>query len=193
MIGLITRRIESENCLCLLNHRPEFQHHWQSHANITQLFLERLTDEQMESMVNQITDSKSLPKDLLARIISKTDGVPLFVEQVINQVLESGILEEKNGHYELTAPLDLIAVPMTLQDSLMARLDNSVSAKRLAQLGSALGREFSFELISAVSGLENEILLDNLSRLVKIQILHAKVLFAAAMGELAFGAKIDEI
>ena len=174
VIGLITRRIESENCLCLLNHRPEFQHHWQSHANITQLFLERLTDEQMESMVNQITDSKSLPKDLLARIISKTDGVPLFVEQVINQVLESGILEEKNGHYELTAPLDLIAVPMTLQDSLMARLDNSVSSKRLAQLGSALGREFSFELISAVSGLENEILLDNLSRLVKIQILHAK-------------------
>jgi len=174
VIGLLILRTESERCLCLLTHRPEFRHPWQSHASMTQLFLEHLTDGQIELMVNQMTKGKPLPKELLQQVMLKTDGVPLFVEQIVHQVLESGILQEINGRYEFIAPLDSIAVPMTLQDSLMARLDKSVAAKQLAQLGAALGREFSFELVSAVSGLEFEEVIASLSQLVKIQILNVR-------------------
>ncbi|MGI8550040.1 MAG: ATP-binding protein [Dehalococcoidia bacterium] len=86
--------------------------------------------------------------------MARTDGVPLFVEELTRMLLESGLLVEREGHYELNGPLPPLAIPSTLRDSLMARLDRLANVKEVAQLGAVLGRSFSYELLQAVSTLE---------------------------------------
>src|SRR5262249_60118747 len=95
-----------------------------------------------------------------------TDGVPLFVEELTKTVLESGLLTAVDDHYELTGPLPPLAIPSTLQDSLMARLDRFAPVRELAQLGATIGREFSYELLHAVSPLNDETLQHGLQQLV---------------------------
>jgi predicted ATPase len=97
-----------------------------------------------------VAQGKSLPPQVLAEVVAKTDGVPLFIEELTKMLLESGLLEEHGDHYALTGPLPPLAIPNTLQDSLMARLDRLAPVKSLAQLGAALGREFSYSLLHAV-------------------------------------------
>src|SRR5262245_669688 len=102
-------------------------------------------------MVEKITGGKSLPAEVQQQIASKTDGVPLFVEELTKMVLESGLLSEGEDHYKLTGPLPSLSIPSTLHDSLMARLDRLAPVRGLAQMGATLGREFSYGLIRAVS------------------------------------------
>ena len=102
-------------------------------------------------MTSRVARGKSLPADVVAQVVSKTDGVPLFVEELTKMLLESGLLEEREDRYELTGPLPPLAIPNTLHDSLMARLDRLATVKGLAQLGATLGREFSYALLQAVS------------------------------------------
>ena len=91
---------------------------------------------------------------MLQHVVAKTDGVPLFVEELTKTVLESGLLQETEEHYELTGPLPPLAIPATLHDSLMARLDRLATVKAVAQLGAVLGRTFSYEVLQAVTPLD---------------------------------------
>jgi predicted ATPase len=119
-----------------------------------------------------MTDGKSLPRELLDQIVARTDGVPLFIEELTKTVLESGLLREADGCYELTGPLPPLAIPSTLHASLLARLDRLASVKDVAQIGAAIGREFSYALIATVAALPERDLNAALAQLV-----HAELIF----------------
>src|SRR5262249_50849331 len=147
--------------------RPEFSPPWGSRAYLTPLVLSRLARTQAEEMVGKVTGGKALPAEVFTQIVRKTDGVPLFVEELTKMVLESGLLREGEGHYELTGPLPPLAIPATLQDSLMARLDRLATVKEVAQLGATVGREFSYELMQAVAPADEASLQQGLRQLVE--------------------------
>jgi len=105
-----------------------------------------------------MTDGKTLPQEVLQQLIAKTDGVPLFVEEITKSLLESGQLNPVDGHYALTGSFSTFAIPTTLQDSLMARLDRLMTGKVIAQLGATIGRQFSFALLQAVAQLNDRTL-----------------------------------
>ena len=115
------------------------------------LALTRLGRREGAAMVEQVVGNKALPDEVSAQIAAKTDGVPLFVEELTKTVLESGLLSDAGDRYELTGPLPPLAVPSTLHDSLLARLDRLVPVKEVAQIGAAIGREFSHTLLVAVA------------------------------------------
>jgi predicted ATPase len=117
-------------------------------------------------MALQVTGGKALPAEILAQILERTDGVPLFLEELTRTMLESGLLTDAGDHYELTGPLPPLAIPANLHDSLMARLDRLAPVKELAQIGAVIGREFSHELITAVADRPREKLESELDQLV---------------------------
>ena len=125
-------------------------------------------------MIDRITGGKPLPEEVLEQILAKTDGVPLFVEELTKTVLESGLLREENGSYILGAPLTPLAIPSTLQDSLMARLDRLAPIKEIAQIGAAIGREFSYRLLEAVSPIKRVELENALSQLVASELIYQR-------------------
>ena len=136
--------------------------------------LSRLGQPQVEVMVEQVTRGKAFPAEVLQQIVRKTDGVPLFVEELTKMVLESGLLREVDDHYELTGPLPPLAIPSTLQDSLMARLDRLSTVREIVQLGATLGREFSYELLQIVSPLDEGILQQGLRQLVEAEVVYQR-------------------
>ena len=123
-------------------------------------------------MTSQVAHGKALPPEVVEQVVAKTDGVPLFVEELTKMVLESGLLQEREERYELTGPLPPLAIPATLHDSLMARLDRLATVKGLAQLGATLGREFSYELLQAVSPWDEGTLQRGLHQLVEAEFLY---------------------
>jgi predicted ATPase len=123
-------------------------------------------------MTSQVAHGKTLPAEVLEQVVAKTDGVPLFVEELTKMVLESGLLQEYEERYELTGPLPPLAIPATLHDSLMARLDRLATVKALAQLGATLGREFSYALLQAVSPGDEATLRRGLQQLVAAEFLY---------------------
>ncbi len=123
-------------------------------------------------MTCQVARGKALPAEVVEQVVAKTDGVPLFVEELTKMVLESGLLQEQENRYALTGPLPPLAIPTTLHDSLMARLDRLATVKGLAQLGATLGREFSYELLHAVSPWDEETLRRGLAQLVETEFLY---------------------
>src|SRR5262245_22058268 len=137
--------------LALWTFRPDFSPPWTGRSHLTQLTLHRLPRQQAAEMTGRVAHGKALPAEVVEQVVAKTDGVPLFVEELTKMVLESGLLQERAGRYELAGPLPALAIPATLHDSLMARLDRLAAVKGLAQLGATLGREFSYELLHAVS------------------------------------------
>ncbi len=166
LLDLIVDRGSTPNLLTLLTFRPDFSPPWLSCPYVTPITLNRLTRKQVAIMVEHVTKSKLLPSEVMKQIVSKTDGVPLFVEELTKMVLDSGLLQERDGGYELTQPLLSLAIPTTLQDSLTARLDQLGTAKELAQLGAVMGSQFSDEVLGAVSPLDDKTLHKELSRLV---------------------------
>jgi predicted ATPase len=129
--------------LTLLTCRPEFHSSWGFRAHPTPLTLNRLPRSQVSQMIGRVAGGKALPLEVVAQIVTKTDGVPLFVEELTKMVLESGLLREGEEHYELVGPLPPLAIPATLHDSLMARLDRLAMVKDMAQLGATIGRRAS--------------------------------------------------
>jgi predicted ATPase len=158
--------------LAVLTFRPEFTPPWGSHCYLGQVTLSRLGPSQVEVMVEKVTGSKPLPREGVQQIASKTDGVPLFMEELTKMVVESDLVRAVDGHYELNGPLPLLAIPSTLQDSLMARLDRLASVRDIAQMGATLGREFTYELLQAVSPLNEESLQRGLKQLVKVELVY---------------------
>ena len=169
-LELITRVIEQADGMRLLlvaTTRPEFEAPWPHHRHITSLALSRLDRSEGQAIVNGISHRKALPLQVLDQIVTRADGVPLFIEELTKTVLESGLLRETTSRYELTGPLPPLAIPSTLQASLLARLDRlATAAKGVAQLCAAIGREFSYSIVSAVAGLPEADLLAALSQLV---------------------------
>jgi len=151
MLNLLIDRARTIPLLILLTHRPEFESRWSEHGHVTALNLSKLTRAQSGAMVSRVAGGKTLPGNLLEQVIAKTDGVPLFVEELTKSILESGELKEGAERYDYVGTTHDITIPATLRDSLMARLDRYVPVKEIAQLGAAIGREFSYELIEAVA------------------------------------------
>ncbi len=164
-LDLIVPRIADLSVLLVITHRPEYQPSWFALGHLTPLALTRLGRNQAAAMVEKVTGGKSMPDEVLDQIVAKTDGVPLFVEELTKTVLEIGLLEELDDSYALTGPVPELAIPSTLRDSLMARLDHLAAAKKVAQIGACIGREFPHELIAAVSPLPVDELNDLLAQL----------------------------
>jgi TOMM system kinase/cyclase fusion protein len=158
--------------LALWTFRPDFHPPWTGRAHLTQVTLPRLPRRQAAEMTGQVARRKALPAEVVAQVVAKTDGVPLFVEELTKMILESGLLQEREERYELTGPLPPLAIPATLHDSLMARLDRLAAVKGLAQLGATLGREFSYELLHAVSPWDEAALQRGLHQLVQAEFLY---------------------
>ncbi|MGB9150630.1 MAG: AAA family ATPase [Burkholderiales bacterium] len=136
--------------LMILTHRPDFVPPWEALGHVSGIRLSKLSRAQCGLLVSRLTGGKALPPELLDNILGKTDGVPLFVEEVTKNVLESGMLRQEGDSYIYGHAGNSITVPTTLRDSLMARLERSAEAKEIAQIGAVIGREFSHELILAV-------------------------------------------
>src|SRR5437764_4340879 len=136
--------------------RPEFQPPWIGQPQVTMLALNRLDRRDRTALIAQIADGKALPDDVADQIAERTDGVPLFVEELTRSVLESGLLREETDRYVLDRALPPLAIPTSLHDSLMARLDRLASVRQVAQIGAAIGREFSYALLHAVSRLPED-------------------------------------
>ncbi len=174
LISLLIDQSPSVRILILLTFRPDFRPPWAIRSHVTHISLSRLTRRQVERMVMKVTRGKALPAEVLEQLVTKSDGVPLFVEEMTRMVLESGLVKEKEGTYELIESLPSLAIPSTLQDSLMARLDRLGTDKQVAQLGATLGREFSYELIQAVSPMDEPTLQQGLVRLVDAELLYQR-------------------
>jgi class 3 adenylate cyclase/tetratricopeptide (TPR) repeat protein len=166
---LIDQSAQVRLCLALTT-RPEFHPPWTMMAHLTSLTLRRFTPAQVERLATHVVGDKTLPPAVLQEVIRKTDGVPLFVEELIKTVLESGLLREQADHYELSGPLPPLAIPATLHDALMARLDRLAAVKVVAQLGAAIGRTFTYELIQAVAQLDAATLQVALAQLVETEV-----------------------
>jgi predicted ATPase len=160
--------------LALWIFRPDFSPPWTGRSHLTQVTLPRLPRQQATEMTDRVAHGKALPAEVVAQVVAKTDGVPLFVEELTKMVLESGLLQEREDRYELTGPLPPLAIPTTLHDSLMARLDRLAAVKGLAQLGATLGREFSYELLQAVSPWDEDTLQRGLHQLVEAEFLYQR-------------------
>jgi predicted ATPase/class 3 adenylate cyclase len=173
-LGVLIDQTPTASLYLLLTCRPEFQPSWSHRSYLTEVTVTRLSREQIIRMAVQIAGGKSLPDEILQQIVNKTDGVPLFVEELTKAVLESGMLKDVNGQYEITGSVSALAIPATLHDSLMARLDRLVSAKGIAQLGAVIGRQFSYELLEAVSQLDAPTLQRELGRLVEAELLYQR-------------------
>jgi class 3 adenylate cyclase len=135
LLSLILDQVATMSVLVVLTFRPDFPPPWASRAHFTHLTVSRFTRKQTELMVERVTAGKPLPAEVVQQVVTRTDGVPLFVEELTKMVLESGLLREEDGRYVLAGPLPPLAIPTTLQDSLMARLDRLATVKDVAQLG----------------------------------------------------------
>jgi predicted ATPase len=129
---------------------------------------------QAVEVIRQVAHGKLLPPEVVEQIVAKTDGVPLFVEELTKMVLEAGLLQERDERYALAGPLHPLAIPTTLHDSLMARLDRLAAVKALAQLGATLGREFSYALLRAVAPWDEATLQRGLHQLVAAEFLYQR-------------------
>jgi class 3 adenylate cyclase/predicted ATPase len=169
VLTLYLEQILTVRMFTVLTFRPDFTPPWGPHSYFTQLTLNRLGRQQVEAMVEQVTGGKVLPSEVLRQIVAKTDGVPLFVEELTKMVIESVVYVGARR----AVPLPL-AIPATLQDALMARLDRLGSVKEIAQMGATLGREFSYELFHAVSPLDEATLQQGLRQLVDAELLYQR-------------------
>src|SRR5262249_33937956 len=147
---LTVERVRQLPVLALFTFRSEFEPPWAGLPNVGTLTLGRLDPNDVENMVTQVTGGRVLPAEGMKQIVDKSDGNPLFIEELTKTVLEAGILVEDAEGYRLDGPLPPLAIPETLQDSLMARLDRLARVREIAQIGAAIGREFSYSLVRAL-------------------------------------------
>jgi class 3 adenylate cyclase/predicted ATPase len=166
VLDSIVHRVQEARVLAVITYRPEFEAPWKAISHVTTLTLTRLSRQQGTTMVERITAGKALPREVLEQILAKTDGVPLFLEELTKTILESSLLRDAGDHYVLTGLLPPLAIPATLQDSLTARLDRLAPVKEVAQIGAAIGREFAYELLTAVAPMRDHDLADALHQLV---------------------------
>jgi predicted ATPase/class 3 adenylate cyclase/predicted negative regulator of RcsB-dependent stress response len=174
LLGLLLEQVPLVPMLNVLTFRPEFTPPWPIRSHMTPLTLNRLERVQVEALILQLAGGKALPGEVVQHIVTRTDGVPLFVEELTKMLLASDLLWETAEHYELTGPLLTVAIPATLQESLMARLDQLNMAREVAQLGAVLGREFAYDMLQALATMEDGTLQDGLAQLVAAELLYQR-------------------
>ena len=152
---LLVDRVLTLRVLMILTFRPEFTPPWIGRTHVTMLTLNRLPRRQ-PGVVAHVTGGKALPKEISDQIVDRTDGVPLFIEELTKSVVESGIVTEASDHYDLAGATAQRAIPSSLHASLLARLDGLAPTHEVAQIGAALGRSFSYELINVVAEMPKE-------------------------------------
>jgi class 3 adenylate cyclase/predicted ATPase len=170
LLDLTVERLRQLPVLALFTVRPEFEPPWVGLPNVSTLTLGRLDSKNVENIVRQVTGGRALPTEVMNQIVGKTDGNPLFVEELTKAVLEGDILVEDGDGYRLDGPLPPLAIPTTLQDSLMARLDRLAPVKEIGQIGAVIGREFSYSLICQVAGRDEPSLKDALAKLEQAEL-----------------------
>jgi predicted ATPase len=171
LLDLVIDRVPTLPVVVIVTFRPEFAPPWVGRSHVTLLSLNRLPPRQRAEMIAQVSGGKALPRDIADQIIDRTDGVPLFVEEMTKAVIESGLLRDAGDRYMVVGPLAPLAIPATLQASLLARLDRLAPTREVAQIAAALGRQFSHELISAVAALPPPQLDDALEQLVTAELI----------------------
>jgi TOMM system kinase/cyclase fusion protein len=171
-LNLLVDQGPTARVLALFTFRPDFSPPWTGRSHCTQVTVNRLLRRQAVEVIRQVAHGKALPAEVVEQIVAKTDGVPLFVEELTKMVLDAGLLEEQADHYAVTGPQPPLAIPTTLHDSLMARLDHLAAVKGLAQLGATLGREFPYDLLQAVSPWDEGTLRRGLQQLVEAEFLY---------------------
>src|SRR4029077_19628947 len=170
LLDLTVERVRQLPVLALFTFRPEFEPPWIGLPNVGTLTLGRLDPNDVENMVARVTGGRALPTEVMKQIVAKTDGNPLFVEELTKAVLETGILVEDGEGYRLEGPLPPLAIPETLQDSLMARLDRLAPVREIAQIGAAIGREFFYSMVRMLVGRDETALKHALAQLEQAEL-----------------------
>ena len=170
VLDLTVERVRALPVLVLITFRSEYEAPWTGLSHVTSIALERLAPAEVETLAEHVA-GKPLPLEVTAQIVAKTDGVPLFVEELTKTVLEGGLLVAGPQGWHLDGPLPPFAIPATLQDSLAARLDRLAPVKEIAQIGAAIGREFSYSLLRAVAGRDEPALRAALAQLEEAELL----------------------
>jgi class 3 adenylate cyclase/predicted ATPase len=168
----LVEQVATTHLFVLLTFRPTFHPPWPIRAHMLYLTLSRLPRHQAARLIEQVAGGKALPPEVQQQLLTRTDGVPLFVEELTKMILESGILREGPDRHELMGALPPLAIPSTIQDSLMARLDRLGTGKLVAQVGATIGRRFSYELIQAVAPADEATVQHGLGRLLEAELLH---------------------
>jgi tetratricopeptide (TPR) repeat protein len=174
LYDLIIDRVPALRVLLIVTFRPEFIPPWTGRPHVTLRALNRLPPRQRAEMIAGITGGKALPEEIADQIIDRTDGVPLFVEELTKAVVESGMLTDAGDRYTATGPVPALAIPASLQASLLARLDRLAPVREVAQIGAALGRQFPHELIAAVTPMRAALLDDALAQLVGAELIYRR-------------------
>jgi class 3 adenylate cyclase/tetratricopeptide (TPR) repeat protein len=174
LLALEIEQTPTAPILNVLTFRPNFTPFWQQRSHMTPLTLNRLERPEAEALINQQASGKTLPEEVVEHIVERTDGVPLYIEELTKAILEAEFLREYDGGYQLTGPLSGVTVPSTLQDSLMARLDRLPNIREVAQLGAVLGREFAYEMVLAIGSIDEATLRNGLDQLVAAELLYQR-------------------
>lgn len=156
LLGHIIDRLPEMAALAIITFRPDFSPPWAGRSHVTSMTLSRFSRSLATSMIEKVTGGRTLPQEVHNQIISKTDGVPLFIEELTKTIMESKLLEAEQDRYTLTRPLTDLAIPSTLHDSLMARLDRLAPIREVAQMAAVIGREFPHQLLATVSPLTEQ-------------------------------------
>ena len=170
-LDLLIDWVPTLRALVIITFRPEFTPPWTGRPHVTLLNLRRLSRRQCDEMILQVTAGKALPKDISDQIVDRTDGVPLFIEELTKAVVESGVLTEADNRYSVAGPIAPLAIPTSLHASLLARLDRLAPVREVAQIAAALGRQFSHELISAIVPMPGRELDSALDQLVAAELI----------------------
>ena len=173
-LGMLIEQVPTAAMLVVATYRPELTPPWPQRSHMIPITLNRLERPEVETMVSHLAGGRPLPGEVVDHIVAKADGVPLYVEELTKAILGSGVLEARGDAYVLTGSLAQLHIPETLQDSLMARLDRAPRLREVAQLGSVLGREFAYDMISALAGIEEQMLQSGLGQLVVDELLYQR-------------------
>jgi class 3 adenylate cyclase/predicted ATPase len=173
LLAQVVDQVPTARILAVFTARPEFVAPWGRRTHVAEVTLPRLVAQQVSQLAYHVA-AKALPPAVLQQIVAKTDGVPLFVEELTKMVVESGMLRSLEDRYELDGPLSPLAIPATVQDSLLARLDRLERGRAQAQLAACIGREFPYPLLRAVSPWDETTLHNGLDRLVDAELLYRR-------------------
>ena len=173
-LGMLIEQAPTALLLVVATYRPELKPPWPQRSHMTPITLNRLERPEVETIVSHLAGGRPLPGEVVDHIVAKADGVPLYVEELTKAILGSGVLQTHGDAYVLTGALAQLHIPETLQDSLMARLDRAPRLREVAQLGAVLGREFAYDMISALAGLEEQMLQSGLGQLVVDELLYQR-------------------
>ncbi len=174
LIGEIIEQTPTAPIFNVLTFRPGFIPPWPQRSHMTPLTLNRLERPEAETLIDRQAGGMPLPEEVVEHIIAKTDGVPLYVEELTKAILEADFLHEADGRYQLSGPMSGLTIPATLQDSLMARLDRLPNIREVAQLGAVFGREFSYEMVAAIAPIDEAVLQNGLDELAAAELLYQR-------------------